>query len=236
MNLPKQPTFVLLTVLLPTLVLAWEKDKPAKPPVVPPNPNALPLVLLLGDSISGGYLKPAAQALEGKAIVAKSTDNGESSSVGVLKIDGWLGDTRWDVIHFNWGLWDMYGWQYAADDRSPEAYAKRLDELVRRLKKTDAKLIWATTTPVPPGAEATMLKRWNKEVVIGAELEREYQEAALKVMKKHGVAINDLYALMKPRRGEFQADDNVHFSSSGSALMGRQVADSIMKVLAAAPN
>lgn len=34
----------------------------------------------------------------------------------MIKIDGWLGDTQWDVIHFNWGVWDMYGWQYATDD------------------------------------------------------------------------------------------------------------------------
>ena len=162
-------------------------------------------------------------------MVAKSSDNGESTAVGVKKIDGWLGTNKWDVIHFNWGVWDMYGWQYTADDRSPAKYAERLDILVTRMKKTGAKLIWATTTPCPPKAESTMLKRWKTEVIITPERELEYREAALAVMKKHGVAVNDLYALLKPRRSEFQADDNVHFSGAGSGLMAQQVAKAILE-------
>ncbi len=223
-------TFCLLT-LLAMATVAFEKDRPATPPVIPPNPHNLPQVLLIGDSISGGYHKQVAKALEGKVVVAKSSDNGESTAVGVLKIDGWLGTNKWDVIHFNWGVWDMYGWQYAADDRSPAAYAGRLDILVTRMKKTGAKLIWATTTPVPPKPEATMLKRWKTEVVISPEREQEYREAALQVMKKHGVAVNDLYAVLKPRRSEFQADDNVHFSGAGSGLMAQQVAKVILQEL-----
>jgi lysophospholipase L1-like esterase len=76
-----------------------------------------------------------------------------------------------------------------------------------------------------------MLKRWKKEVVVIPELERQYQEAAMQIMKKHDVQVNDLYAVMKPRRSEFQADDNVHFSGGGSALMAGQVANSILKAL-----
>lgn len=223
-------------MLLPTTIFAWEKDRPATPPVLPPNPDNLPKVLLIGDSICGGYYKAVAKALEGKAVVAKSSDNGESTAVGVKKIDGWLGDTKWDVIHFNWGVWDMYGWQYASDDRSPAAYAQRLDALVVRMKKTGAKLIWATTTPVPPKPESTMLKRWKTEVVIDPDLERQYREAALEVMKKHNVQVDDLYALLKPRRSEVQADDNVHFSPAGSALMAKQVADCILKSLGGEPS
>jgi acyl-CoA thioesterase-1 len=128
-------------------------------------------------------------------------------------------------------VWDIYGWQYAADDRSPAAYAQRLETLVVRMKKTGAKLIWATTTPCPPKAEATMLKRWKKEVVIGPDLEREYRDAALQVMKKHDVQVNDLYALLKPRQSELQKEDNVHFSQAAAYLMAKQVADSIQKNL-----
>jgi hypothetical protein len=234
-NLTMTPLKSILTLflfaLLPTPAFAWEKDKPATPPVIPPNPNNLPKVLLIGDSISSGYYPSVAKALEGKAVVAKSSDNGESTAVGVIKIDGWLGDTKWDVIHFNWGVWDMYGWQYATDDRSPAAYAQRLETLVVRMKKTGARLIWATTTPVPPKPEATMLKRWKKEVVIDDALERQYQEAAMQVMKKHAVQVDDLYALLKPRRSEFQSDDNVHFSGGGSALMAKQVAECILQNL-----
>ena len=64
-----------LIALLPSSAFAWEKDKPATPPAIPPNPNNLPKVLLVGDSISSAYLQPVAKALEGKAVVAKSGDN-----------------------------------------------------------------------------------------------------------------------------------------------------------------
>jgi acyl-CoA thioesterase-1 len=231
MTKPKFLQILCLLALLPTAAFAWEKSKPASPPVIPPNPNNLPKVLLVGDSISACYLQPVAKALEGKAVVAKSGDNGESTAVGVLKIDGWLGDTKWDVIHFNWGVWDIYGWQYASDDRSPAAYAQRLETIVVRMKKTGAKLIWATTTPCPPKAEATMLKRWKTEVVISPELEREYRDAALQVMKKYDVQVNDLYALLKPRQSELQRVDNVHFSQEAAYMMAKQVAESIQKNL-----
>jgi len=107
----------------------------------------LPNVLLIGDSISQGYDKMVKAGLIGKANVTRNPGNAEWSGTGIKKIDSYLGDTKWDVIHFNWGLWDMYGWEYDNEERSPEAYAKRLDELVTRMKKTGAKLIWATTTP-----------------------------------------------------------------------------------------
>jgi hypothetical protein len=206
---------------------AWEKDRPAKPPVIAPNPDGLPLVLLIGDSISGAYQPTVTKELAGKAIVAKSGDNGESTAVGVIKIDGWLGDTKWDVIHFNWGLWDMYGWQYASDDRSPKMYEKRLEQLVERMKKTGAKLIWATTTPTPPKPEKAMLKRWKKEVVIPKELETEYREAALRVMKKHGVQINDLHAAILPHVKELQPDGDVHYKTGGNVILGKKVSESI---------
>ena len=59
-----------------------------------------------------------------------------TTGTGLKKLDQWLGDGKWDVIHFNWGLWDMYGWQYAKEDRSPAVYQERLEAIVSRLKKT----------------------------------------------------------------------------------------------------
>lgn len=50
-------------------------------------------------------------------------------------------------------------------------------------------------------------------------------------MKKHEVQVDDLYALMKPRQGEFQANDDVHFSGAGSALIAGQVAKAILEEL-----
>jgi len=123
-----------------------------------------------------------------------------------------------------WGLWDIYGWPYYDEDRSPEAYAKRLDTLVTRMKKTGAKLIWATTTPVCPSSEKSMLERHKKEVVITREQQEKYREAALTVMKKHGVEINDLYAHILPNLKKFSpSPDNVHFTGSGCGHLAKKV-------------
>jgi alpha-L-fucosidase len=76
-----------------------------------------------------------------------------------------------------------------------------------------------------------MLTRFKTEVVINQDLERQYQEAALQVMKKYDVQVDDLYALLKPRRSEFQRDNDVHFSGGANVLMAKQVADCILQNL-----
>ena len=92
--------------------------------------------------------------------------------------------------------------------------------MVERLKKTGAKLIFATTTPVPDGTGI----RAKGDAVI-------YNRAAERVMKRHGVPINDLYSFALPRLKEIQTEQNVHFNPQGSELLAEQVANSILKAL-----
>ena len=192
----------------------------------------LPMVLIMGDSISIGYTSHVIENLKGVAEVRRHKGNAGPTIRGVARIEDWLGKEKWDLIHFNWGLWDMYGWEYHKEDRSPEAYGKRLESLVGRLKKTGAKLIWATTTPACPANETTMERRFKQAIRISPELERRYLDVALDVMKKHGVEINDLHAFMKPRWKKYAiADNNVHFTKLGSQKLGEQVAKAIQSVL-----
>lgn len=197
------------------------------------NKTQLPKVLIIGDSISLGYTRDVIELLKDKADVVhhkgnkRVGPNAGPTMRGIEYIDEWLGSTKWDVIHFNWGLWDMYGWRYENVDRSPAAYEKRLDTLVARLKRTGAKLIWATTTPVCPAPEALC------KVKISAETERQYLGAALRVMKKHNVKVNDLHRFMSPLRSKYAtADNNVHFNREGSRKLAEQVAEHISAALA----
>ena len=114
-------------------VSAWDyvKDDPK-----------LPRVLLIGDSVSRGYTLAARKALVGKANVHRAPENCGPTANGLKKMEIWLGDGRWDVIHFNFGIHDR---------RTPPAdYKQRLETIIARLQKTGAKLVWASTTPVPP--------------------------------------------------------------------------------------
>jgi lysophospholipase L1-like esterase len=64
--------------------------------------------------------------------------------------------------------------------------------------------------------------------------EQPYNEVAKKVMSEEGVAINDLWALVKAQQEKLQIPRNVHFHATGSAVMAKQVAQAIRAVLKSA--
>ena len=189
----------------------------------------LPKVLIIGDSISIGYFEPARQLLECKALVYHNPGNAQHTANGLAKLDTWLGTTKWDVIHFNFGLHDIKyvdqaGKAVSVDKGTQQIpidqYEKNLEQLAVKLKKTGAKLIFATTTPVPQGAASR----------VKGDADR-YNTAAKKIMKKHRIAVNDLYEYARPRLDEIQRKQNVHFHEEGSRLLAEQVAASILKAL-----
>ena len=100
-----------------------------------------------------------------------------------------------------------------------EVYEKQLHEIVAKLKATGAKLIFATTTPAPDGA--MKVYRTNADVI-------RYNEAALRVMKENGIAVNDLYAFALPKLKDIQIQPaNVHFTPAGSEALGGEVVKAI---------
>jgi hypothetical protein len=123
---------------------AQKKSGPMKNPADDPK---LPRVLLIGDSISIGYTVGVRGELKGKANVHRIPTNGGPTTRGLESIDAWLGDGKWDVIHFNWGLHDLAyrnketgkGLDKAEGKLSTtlEDYAANLDKLVVRMKKTE---------------------------------------------------------------------------------------------------
>lgn len=234
-SLFRRGVFVLLFITAWTL----QAQTPApKKPERKPDPSlapvtdeaGLPRVLLIGDSISMGYTIPTRELLKGVANVHRIPTNGNSSDVGLKHLDEWLAtdgaDKKWDVIHFNWGLHDLKHWKDGKlDPAGPQVntvdqYEKNLREIVARLKKTGAKLIFATTTPVPEGTGGRVAKD-----------EIGYNEAALHVMKDEGVAIDDLHAMAESKLAEIQLPHNVHFSNPGYKVLAAQVAASIKTAL-----
>lgn len=193
---------------LPTHALAADKDLPK-----------LPRVLLIGDSISIGYTPHTTKLLESKAKVTHHAGNAENTRNGLKLLPTWLKEGPFDVIHFNWGLWDLVDGGKAVPI---DEYEKNLRELVKQLKETKAKLIWASTTPVP---EVNGRKRRDVDVVA-------YNAVAKKIMEENKIPIDDLYELVKPQLAKLQKANDVHFSTEGSQELAKQVAQSIQKVLA----
>jgi lysophospholipase L1-like esterase len=170
----------------------------------------LPRVLLIGDSVSRGYTQPTRKALAGKANVHRAPANCGPTASGLKNLGIWLGDAKWDVIHFNFGIHDRA--TPAAD------YVKRLEEIVVRLEKTGAKLVWASTTPIPdnPAQKQTAASVVEKNAL------------AAEVMKKHGIPTDDLFAAMTPRLAEFQPPLDVHFTGAGYDFLGATVGEAIL--------
>ena len=169
----------------------------------------LPRVLLIGDSVSRGYTQATRKALAGKANVHRAPANCGPTATGIKKMDVWLGDGKWDVIHFNFGIHDR---------ATPIAdYTQRLEQLIERMKKTGARLIWASTTPIP---DDPAHKQTAASIV-------ERNAAAAELMKKHGVAINDLFGFITPHLAKVQPPKDVHFNGEGYDLLGKQVAAAI---------
>ena len=201
----------------------------AKPPQ-PPNPAfaaiqddpVLPRVLLIGDSISIGYTLPTRRLLQGIANVHRIPTNGGPTINGLENLDGWLGSGKWHVIHFNWGLHDLRFMDDGKHQVAIEKYEQNLQELVARLKRTGATLIWASTTPVPD-AEVTPPRK-NSDTIA-------YNRAAMRVMEQHGIRVNDLYSVAFSRLGDIQLPANVHYSEAGYEVLAEQVAVSIRAAL-----
>ncbi|MHC4123795.1 MAG: alpha/beta hydrolase fold domain-containing protein [Planctomycetota bacterium] len=161
------------------------------------NPN-LPNVLLIGDKVSTDYTLAVRQELTGKANVHRPLTssawpaNCGHTTKGLSYLDLWLGEKKWDVIHFNWGLEDLKYVNQSGkavpiekgDQQVPlEKYETNLNTLVKLLGGTGAKLIWATTTPIA---------RNDPTRIAGDEIR--YNAIAAEIMQKHDIIINDLYS------------------------------------------
>lgn len=197
----------------------------------------LPDVLIIGDSISIGYTVPVRDALQGTANVFRPGTNCGDTRKGLEQLDAWLGDRKWAVIHFNWGLHDLayrspkvrLDKVNGAQSVPIEQYKENLEKLVVRLKQTGAVLIWASTTRVPENEPGR---------IPGDEIK--YNAAAAEIMKRHGVQINDLHALTAGFSTELSAGagkgaGNVHYTKEGSGLLARQVSWVIRKALKQQP-
>ncbi|MGZ0014789.1 SGNH/GDSL hydrolase family protein [Yeosuana sp. AK3] len=189
-------------------------------------------ILIIGDSISIGYTPYVQAYFSEKAIVSHNKGNAQHTGTGLEKIEEWLGEEQWDIIQFNWGLWDLCyrhpdSKEFGNRDKingKPEftvaEYASNLDSLVTIIKrKSTAKLIFVTTTYVPE----------NEPGRIESEVQK-YNEATKVIMKKHGVAVNDIYnqsVIIHKSYG--MGSNNVHYNEEGYEELGKLISDFLEK-------
>lgn len=200
--------------------------------------EALPRVLILGDSISIGYTPFVKELLADKAFIYRplladgKDENCAGTTHGLTRIDAWIGEESWDLVHFNFGLHDLKQVDPLTGENSKnpddpqqaplKQYKKNLLRIVKKLEATKAKLIFATTTPYPDITTGPLRKPGQAAL---------YNEVALQIMHKRNIPIDDLHAYVLPQMAALQRPENVHFTEYGSRQLAAQVASAIQKAL-----
>lgn len=102
------------------------------------------------------------------------------------------------------------------------SYEKNLHDSLAILKDSGAKIIFATTTPIP-----SVVKPEGRNFAPIPP----HNEVALKVMKEGNIAVDDLYAVMLPVQKKYQRPFDVHFTKEGSEFLARDISKSIEQQL-----
>jgi lysophospholipase L1-like esterase len=193
-----------------------------------------PRILIIGDSISGGYTPYVQEYLKDKAIVIRINENGQHTGFGLKRIREYIGNEKWDIIHFNYGLHDLcyrhpdsklYGNRDKIKGKLPfsiEKYETNLDSLVKVMKElSNAKLIFVTTTYVPENEAG----RFAKDPQL-------YNKVAKRIMKKHHVKINDIYKKSTSIHKKYGlGNDDVHYTEKGNEQLGKLIYQFLEKEL-----
>jgi lysophospholipase L1-like esterase len=176
----------------------------------------LPRVLLIGDSITGGYGPKVADELKGKASVARLTT---SKSIGdpvlLAEVALVLDQCHFDVVHFNNGL---HGWGYTEAE-----YERSFPDLLTTIRKhaPKAKLVWATITPMRQSGKLDVIAEGTKRVEARNKI-------AERIASTEAIAVNDLYGLVKDHP-EYWSQDGVHFNEKGISAQAAQVSQRVLQ-------
>lgn len=186
-----------------------------------------PRILLVGDSVVGGYYSATRNQFAGTAVVySGGTTYNEACPDWKKIVDEYIakgGQRGWDVIQFNWGLHavkyvDESNKTLSADQPgariqfTPADYANNMERFVAELKRTGARLVFATTTPIPENATGA---------IVHLDL-APYNDAAVAIMKLNDIPVNDLHAVGLSRMKELQIPGNVHFTAYGYKELAKQ--------------
>ncbi len=183
-------------------------------------------VLIIGDSISHFYRESVKEQLGEEYNVYYPMENCRFASYVLNSLRYWLPEfPKPDIIHFNAGLWDL-AILYKEDGcfTPKEVYVYYMRKILRELKKTGAKIIFATSTPVSDekrflDGPAPPANR-NEDIIA-------YNEAVTEIYREEGIEINDLFSLVYPEKEKYISEDMVHPNEDGVKLL----ADAVTKAI-----
>lgn len=182
----------------------------------------LPHVLLIGDSILGGYNRLAAELLRGRVnldvwITPKHVGSGDVAK----EMKAIFAGHEYDIILFN--DIGLHAWQ---PGRIPQGqYEPLLRAHVANLRQLmpKAKLIFATTTPMTTKTKPIALDPEFNSVI------DQRNQIAVKVMKENRIPVADYYGLLVDKLS-LAAGDRFHWTKPAYQLLAQEAAARIAEL------
>lgn len=187
-------------------------------------------VVLIGDSIRGGYYPLVAKKLSEAKVWTPPTNC--RHSVWVLDhFKEWVADQNPDVVHVNFGIHDA---DVQPDGEHQILLAQYGLSLKRFLIKMEqelpaAKIIWATTTPLYIPTPDQPMDRWPERAA--AEIDA-YNAAALEIVQGQGIPVNDLHdVVIRSGFSRCLKEDGIHMTEFGNEVLADAVLAAIRRLI-----
>lgn len=181
-------------------------------------------VILIGDSIRLSYNERVKQLLSDRAEVWGTADNCRFAKYTLWCVNSWINEGaqgKPDVIHWNNGIWDTFKISEDLPVFTPlDEYLHTMEQIYTELKKYNAAILFANTTPVGEKFTAdnnAVIDRYNKAITV--------------FMNEHGIPVNDLNSVVKADPINYIGEDLLHLSADGVEAVAQKVASFIGKYL-----
>ncbi len=195
------------------------------------NPD-LPRILVIGDSISGGYRGFLTERYQDQAnidywLTGYLSAQGDNSPLE-RALTGVLSNGPYDAVTFNFGLhWWPHDGRYSTDEK----YVAEMTKVVALMQKVapETKFIWNRTTPwrtTPEDATPTLETPQNERIM-------HVNQLADRIMNEHGIPTIDLYSIAAAKLDTItrSSKDSVHWPRDVSALFATEMAEEIDRQL-----
>ncbi|MEI7766407.1 MAG: GDSL-type esterase/lipase family protein [Phycisphaerae bacterium] len=192
-------------------------------------------IVLIGDSIRMGYQATVKAELADLPYAIWCPEENGGNTVNLLTyFHLWIQRRQPALVHINAGLHDLKTIYYGARQNliPVEHYRQNVRKLLQAIQTTtQAKIIWALTTPVQDAAHNTAHKEWQDFCRYDADVPL-YNAAASSICQELGVAVNDLCSVAREAGlAKIQTADGVHYNETGCAILGKVVAKFIRATL-----